>query len=108
MRVVLQRDQTAPRDRLVAPEQASYYQCQQRKYGRGRRGSTSFAGALADLLCDTGPPSDETVSDVADEGVGRAVATARQGDAGPLCELALRMGVHLRELQKDRLVSVPL
>ncbi len=83
---------------------ASYYERQQRKYGRGRRGSTSFCGAFQ-VLYDAYPAARQPVVQVgADEVVTAAAESARAGNVGPLCDLAVDLAVKLKSLQKERLV----
>lgn len=92
-----------PTDR--SEDELSYFQRQQRKYGRGRRGSTSFAGAFDKLFQASGEAADEEgeVDEVfvTPPALADAIETSKAGDVDPLCTLAVELAVQLKTLQKD-------
>ena len=106
-------DQAASWDKVAYDEtdQMSYYERQQRKYGRGRRGSTSFCGAMFRLLDEfkNAEPLSFTAPDPATVPVPSrvlsAVDSARRGSAEELCNQAVELAVKLKSLQRERLVS---
>ncbi len=87
-------------------DQASYYERQQKKYGRGRRGSTSFSGAFHQLFDEYQMTQRPAAQDGVDATVQAAAESARRGDVEPLCDLAVELAVKLKSLQRDRLVRV--
>jgi hypothetical protein len=88
------------RSKREGADNVSYYQRQQKKYGRGRRGSTSYSGAWEDIFSSqdtpgSGAPRDGEEVDSSDEALRLAQEAAASGDPSKVLELASRLaGMH--------------
>lgn len=114
------RGKSSAWDPVTLPEERSYYEVQQLRYGRGRRGSTSYAGAFDVLFqlveenrqrevdsASSGQGTQEEVSDdVISSSVREAVEGARAGRVEDLCGLAVDLALQLKQLQRERAALV--